>query len=568
MPTFLDVAIGTLFVFLLFSLVVSALNEYILSLTDQRAKFLRLGLAELFGKGVTKEAARGVRRLTAPVQTLWSWLATFGGLRGGGDQDLGPYGNALLKHGLLNAFSRSDNGGTSPSYIPAGAFVAGLLDLLVKPGAPQEWSVEQADVLNKFIAATKVAQPVSDVTYANAIAGFAASYSTLPTAPATGSVLASLNTKVTDAAAKPKLKADLLDAGTLPDAEAIINQQSATLTAELRPLFENAKGDLQAFKNSIDLWFTPAAELSALERAAASAMSSLLYPAVQQTAEAIYASIESLPPGSQLKEGLQSLFRAAEGDVQKFKTAVEGWFNGVMDRAGGWYKRFAQKWMIVIGLVLAAALNVDTIEIIRVLSNNPNLAKAVADQAGTYVHTQGRPLSASELGELREARLQAVQAAEQAEKDARAAAEKDEAKLKTLAAAVAKARADADTLEAYQAAVKTLFSAGLPIGWTPEVKKKLGLPVAGEPAAPAAVRPGATAWATLNWTVLFFMILGWFVTAIAASLGASFWFDLLSRFVNIRNAGRPPGEKETTSTPSKPPPSSLDVTPPRAATPG
>jgi len=35
-------------------------------------------------------------------------------------------------------------------------------------------------------------------------------------------------------------------------------------------------------------------------------------------------------------------------------------------------------------------------------------------------------------------------------------------------------------------------------------------------------------------------ILGWIFTAIAVSLGAPFWFDTLSRFVNLRNAGNTP----------------------------
>ncbi len=47
MPSILDVAIGTIFVFLLFSIVVTALNELVLTAFDKRADFLRLGLGEL-----------------------------------------------------------------------------------------------------------------------------------------------------------------------------------------------------------------------------------------------------------------------------------------------------------------------------------------------------------------------------------------------------------------------------------------------------------------------------------------------------------------------------------------
>jgi hypothetical protein len=39
-------------------------------------------------------------------------------------------------------------------------------------------------------------------------------------------------------------------------------------------------------------------------------------------------------------------------------------------------------------------------------------------------------------------------------------------------------------------------------------------------------------------------ILGWILTSIAVSLGAPFWFDTLNRFINIRNAGKPPEKSQ------------------------
>jgi len=38
-------------------------------------------------------------------------------------------------------------------------------------------------------------------------------------------------------------------------------------------------------------------------------------------------------------------------------------------------------------------------------------------------------------------------------------------------------------------------------------------------------------------------VLGWILTAIAVSLGAPFWFDTLTRFVNLRNAGNAPAKQ-------------------------
>jgi len=52
-----------------------------------------------------------------------------------------------------------------------------------------------------------------------------------------------------------------------------------------------------------------------------------------------------------------------------------------MDRVSGWYKRYAQKWLLGLALGLAVICNVDTIHIIRVLSSNPKLLADTVSQA-------------------------------------------------------------------------------------------------------------------------------------------------------------------------------------------
>ena len=44
------------------------------------------------------------------------------------------------------------------------------------------------------------------------------------------------------------------------------------------------------------------------------------------------------------------------------------------------------------------------------------------------------------------------------------------------------------------------------------------------------------------WYLLRTRLGGWLITILAVSLGAPFWFDTLSRFMNIRNAGKPPDQ--------------------------
>ena len=61
----------------------------------------------------------------------------------------------------------------------------------------------------------------------------------------------------------------------------------------------------------------------------------------------------------------------------------------------------------------------------------------------------------------------------------------------------------------------------------------------------------------MGWTGMFTAdpwvwitrIAGWIITIVAVSMGAPFWFDVLNKFVNLRNAGKPPDESRTGTPP-------------------
>ncbi len=178
-----------------------------------------------------------------------------------------------------------------------------------------------------------------------------------------------------------------------------------------------------------------------------------------------------------LKDSLEILWRAASQNVVTFRAGVEQWFNDTMDRASGWYKRMAQTMALILGLLLAVALNVDTVQVSQRLWTDGPLRQAVLEEVkklpppATTTTIAGAPPTPGDLG---------------------------------------------DQVGSIQDDLSQINGLQLPLGW-------------GE-----GQRPDSYGVA----------ILGWLFTAIALSLGAPFWFDLLNRVTALRGGGT----KETTPT--------------------
>ncbi len=69
--------------------------------------------------------------------------------------------------------------------------------------------------------------------------------------------------------------------------------------------------------------------------------------------------------------------RGAELQVAALRDSAAGWFDAVMERASGWYRRRAHAVAFGLGAALAVAFNVDTIRIARALWSDALLAEAV-----------------------------------------------------------------------------------------------------------------------------------------------------------------------------------------------
>lgn len=197
---------------------------------------------------------------------------------------------------------------------------------------------------------------------------------------------------------------------------------------------------------------------------------------------------------ARIEGALLPLINAAQDDLGRAQQNIEKWFDDTMDRVGGWFKRYARRWLLGLGFVVCVVLNADTFMVGKILWQDPErlaaLVTAAQEQAdeGRQVRDQNQ-----DLDKLRE-----------------------EINKKT---------------------------SRLPIGWVweaPGKKDPRQFPVAKEKRADGSSQI-IFLW---DWDEIVFKVLGLISTALAISLGAPFWTDLLNSFVNLRRGGKKPPTAE------------------------
>ncbi|MBE9049438.1 hypothetical protein IQ243_03280 [Nostocales cyanobacterium LEGE 11386] len=179
-----------------------------------------------------------------------------------------------------------------------------------------------------------------------------------------------------------------------------------------------------------------------------------------------------------LAKRAQTKAKTTEEGIYILQREIENTFDKSMDRAAGVYRRNAKGVALLIGFGIAIIANADAFHIASRLSKDSSVRIAIVNNAGQIVQQNTNNPS----GDLELLKKQTEQ---------------------------------------------VLADVALPIGWTTinleqQIDWNLGK------------KNHFSFWKSLT------MIFGWFVSGIAISMGAPFWFDLLGKVVNVRNAGKPP----------------------------
>jgi len=213
----------------------------------------------------------------------------------------------------------------------------------------------------------------------------------------------------------------------------------------------------------------------------ANAVAGLLGPAGGNIATAadIRNSINQIT-NDQVKSALLTLLNDAQNDLEKFRAGLEAWFNSAMDRVSGWYKRRAHVIIFTCAFLIAIAMNVNSIALAQDLWTNQAKREALVGAAQGYL--EKHPASAAS----------------------------------NPSAAAAPQVLD----QGLKATIDELKGTNVPIGWSRQGLQNM----------------------QLNPMLWLGALLGWFLTACAASLGAPFWFDVLGKIIVVRSSVKP-GEK-------------------------
>lgn len=235
--------------------------------------------------------------------------------------------------------------------------------------------------------------------------------------------------------------------------------------------------------------------------------------ALPATLEDIRVAIAQLPASAPIRAVLTDLVQTADNDVDRFRQSFKDWYAQFENQVSSWYRQRTHYVLFGISLGLALAFNVDTLALVRTLSTDAPARAAIVDRALKVADDQD--LANTEAQTWRDA--QTALAAAQKALDALPADTDRTAAQKTVdSRAQELEQAQQRYADALRAEMAFAQGAGLPIGWT---------------------RAEAS---TLCQSVLamFAKLIGLLLSALAISLGAPFWFNMLRQVASIRSVGK------------------------------
>jgi hypothetical protein len=212
---------------------------------------------------------------------------------------------------------------------------------------------------------------------------------------------------------------------------------------------------------------------------------------------ALRQGVSAIQNNDHLQQSLSTVLADSRAHLQTDQQKIQDWYDDAMDRVSGWYKRRTAVWIWAIALVVTLFINANTVAIFKVLWTNQTVRSSLVDAAKARSEASGG--EAMPLVEYTDPQ------------------NPQESK-------------PVNPGEALTPGEQALLGE-LVVGWKADLNNL------------AVTDDKASWWGT--------HVLGWLLTMVALSLGAPFWFDLLNKFMNIRNSGKSPAEAARAAAPAE-----------------
>ncbi|TCC93426.1 hypothetical protein EZ428_01245 [Pedobacter frigiditerrae] len=231
-----------------------------------------------------------------------------------------------------------------------------------------------------------------------------------------------------------------------------------------------------------------------------------------------------------IKDGLPKLLETlanSSKDINELQANVEKWFNEYMDRVSGWYKN-KYRWVTrIIAICIALAFNLNMVRIIKTIHNDPILKASLVSSAEKLVdqpdvvkdyYLSKVDVHFNEIDKKYDSILKDT-ATKKINVDS-LKNERDSEKYKVLT------KYNEEQYYFASSMIKNISSDKLIFGWTKNPFKVLD--------ERTNLRRNMYCY---EYLVSF---LGLMIGAIAISMGAPFWFEVMMKLVNVRRAGLKP----------------------------
>ncbi len=244
----------------------------------------------------------------------------------------------------------------------------------------------------------------------------------------------------------------------------------------------------------------------------------------KEKAQNLIEGIKSYHFDPSVESYLLNLVEEASGDVEKVRASLASWFNSTMTNASEWYKRNLQVLLFFIGFLIAWFFNVNTFEITTKLSKDKEVRNKMVQLAIAYHEKTPDAQSLNLKGIVLDSTH----------------SDQYNARLDTLLSV--KKQLDIDMAEA-----QNILGGGtwLPDSLTLAIGKTRALPIEYKAKLlPKTARIKSnditytlfTFWDKLGYALRLMVVnfFGYATTAIALSLGAPFWFDILNKLMRLK----------------------------------